>query len=81
MKNIIHHLRNQPEKIRRHILHVTISVCAVILAFIWIYSLGTNLTNQDTQAKMGKDLQPISALKANFIDGYNSLSTPTGTTQ
>ena len=76
MKKIIHHIRKQPERVKRYILHVTILACAVVLFLFWIYSLGTTLTNTDTQAKMTRDLKPISTLKANLIDGYNSLSEP-----
>ncbi len=67
-------MRRQPEHIRRHILHVMIVIFAVILFFLWTYSLGTNLTNPDTQAKINNDLKPFSALKANIVDGYNSIS-------
>lgn len=76
MKKIIHHIRNQSEEVRRHILHVSMVVFGVILLFLWIYSLGTNLTNSDTQAKINNDLKPFSALKANLIDGYKSISEP-----
>lgn len=76
MKNIIHHIRKQPEQTRRHILHVTILGCAVILFFLWVYSLGRTFTDSDNQAKISQDLKPFSALKANLIDGYNSLSEP-----
>lgn len=74
MKKIILNLRNQPEQIRRHILHTLTIVFAVILLFFWIFSLGTNLANPDTQAKISDDLKPFSSLKANLIDGYNSLN-------
>jgi len=74
MKNIIHNIRKQPEEVRRHILHIFILCFAIILFFLWIYSLGTTLMNEDTKVKMTQDLKPISALKANLIDGYNSIS-------
>lgn len=76
MKKIIHNIRHQSEKVRRHILHVSIVVFGVILLLLWIYSLGTNLTNSDTQAKINNNLKPFSALKANLIDGYKSISEP-----
>jgi len=74
MKNIIHNIRQQPEEVRRHILHIFILCFAIVLFFLWIYSLGTTLTSTETQAKINQDLKPISALKANLIDGYNSIS-------
>lgn len=74
MKKIIHHIRNQSEEVRRHILHVLTIIFAIILALLWIYSLGTNLSNPDTQAKISNDLKPFSALKANIVDGYQSIS-------
>lgn len=73
MKKIIHHIRRQPDHIKRHILHIVTGVFAVVLVLLWIYSLGTNFTDTSTQAKMDQDLKPFSALKANLIDGYNSL--------
>ncbi|HEY4715418.1 hypothetical protein A2643_02835 [Candidatus Nomurabacteria bacterium RIFCSPHIGHO2_01_FULL_39_220] len=76
MKKIIHHLRSQSEEVRRHILHVSTVVLAVILVLLWIYSLGTSLTNPDTQAKISNDLKPFSALKANIVGGYRSLNEP-----
>ncbi|KKQ20789.1 MAG: hypothetical protein US33_C0012G0002 [Parcubacteria group bacterium GW2011_GWC1_36_9] len=76
MKKIIHHIRKQPEKVRRHILHVMTVVIAVVLIFLWLYSLGTNLTDSNTQIKVSNDLKPFSALKDNLIGGYKSLSEP-----
>jgi len=73
---IIHHIRRQSEEVRRHILHVLIAVFSVVLFLLWIYSLGTTLTSSDTQAKISQDLKPLSALKANLIGGYNSISKP-----
>lgn len=66
-------MRRQPEEVKRHILHITTLMFAVILSLLWVYSLGATLTNDDNQAKINKDLQPISALKANLIGGYNSI--------
>lgn len=74
MKKIIHNIRRQPEEVRRHILHVLTAIFAVILLFTWFYSLGTNLTNPDTQAKIKNDIKPFSVLKANLIGGYKSIS-------
>ena len=76
MKRIIHNLRNQPEEVRRHILHISTAVAGIVLILFWIYSLGTNLSSKDTGAKVSNDLKPFSALKANLIDGYKSISQP-----
>ena len=81
MKRIIHHIRRQPEEVRRHILHVLTIVFAVILLFFWVYSLGTNITNPDTQAKINNDLKPLSALKGNIIGGYQSMTEPNQETE
>ena len=79
MEKVIHHIRRirrQPQHIKRHILRVTITVCAVILAMLWIYSLGTKLASEDTQNKIGNDLKPFSSLKDNLVGGYNNLYNP-----
>ncbi len=73
MKKIIQNLRNQSEEVRRHILHVSTIVCGIILILLWVYSLGVNLSNPDTQAKVENSFEPLSVLKANIVDGYQSL--------
>lgn len=74
MKKIIHHIRKQPEEVRRHILHILTIVAGIILFFLWVYSLGTNLNNPDTQVKLNNDLKPFSALKDNLVGGYQTIS-------
>ena len=79
MKKIIYHIKNiknQPEEIRRHILHILIIIAAIILLLLWIYSLGASLSNPDTQAKVSNDLKPFSVLKDNLVGGYKSISEP-----
>ncbi|KKS04701.1 MAG: hypothetical protein UU82_C0010G0014 [Candidatus Nomurabacteria bacterium GW2011_GWC2_41_8] len=76
MKRIIHHIRKQPEEVRRHILHILTFTAAVVLILLWIYFLGTTLSSPDTQAKMSQDLKPLSALKDNMTGGYNSILEP-----
>lgn len=74
MRKIIHRLRRQPEEVRRHVLHILIFAAAVIMIILWVFSLGKNLTNSDTQVKIKQDLQPFSVLKDNIVDGYKSIS-------
>jgi len=76
MRKVIHHLKKQPERVRRHILHVSTIVAGVILISLWVYSLGTNISNPDTTAKVSNDLKPLNALRANIIEGYKSLNDP-----
>ena len=76
MKRIIHHLRRQPEKVRRDILHISIVALSIIMIILWSYSLGISLNNPDTQTKIKNDLEPFSVLKDNIVGGYNSISTP-----
>ena len=74
MRKIIHHLRRQSEQTRTHVLHVSTITAGLILILLWIYSLGANFSNKDTQAKINNDLKPLTALKDNLIGGYKSLS-------
>jgi len=73
MKRIIHHLRRQSEESRRRILYICTVFFIIVLAIIWVYSLGQNFSNADTQIKMKESLKPFDSLKENIIDGYNSL--------
>lgn len=79
MKKLIHHLRRQPEEVRRHVLHILIFVVAIIMIILWIFSLGKSLTNPDTQVKIKQDLEPFSVLKDNIVNGYKSTSDTTPT--
>lgn len=74
MKKIIHHLRQQPEEVRRNILHLIMIICGTILVFLWFYSIGRSVTNEDKQDMAKEDLKPFSAFKDNIVDGYNSMS-------
>ncbi len=77
MKKIIHHIkriRKQPEHVRRHISHVAVLVCAIILGLLWIYSLGRNTASPEAQTKTNDATSPFSAIKDNLVRGYQSLS-------
>lgn len=74
MKKIIHHIRRQPEAVRRHILHVLTIIAGVILLFFWVFSLGTTFSDEDAQVKASNDLKPFGALKDNLVGGYKSIS-------
>ena len=74
MKKIIHNLRKQPEKKRRHILHIITIAAAIILIILWSYSLGRSLTSSDVKVKIKQDLKPFSVLKDNIVGGYKSVS-------
>lgn len=74
MRKIIHHVRGKSEETRRHILHVLTVFFGIVLVLLWIYSLGGNLNDKDAQAKLEKDLEPLSVLKDNLLGGYKSIS-------
>jgi hypothetical protein len=74
MRKVIHHLRKQPEETKRHILHVLTFCSGVILVILWIFSLGKNISNDDTQAKLKQDLSPLSVIKNNAVEGYQNIT-------
>jgi len=74
MKKIIRNLRKQPEETRRHILHISTIMVAIVLIILWSYSLGRDLTSPDTKIKIKQDLKPFSVLKDNIVGGYKSIS-------
>jgi len=74
MRKILHNLRKQPEDTRVYVLYVATIVAGVILFSLWVYSFGADLSKPETQANLKKDFQPFSALKANLVDGYKSIT-------
>ncbi len=73
MKKIIHTLRKQPDDVKHHILHVATAICAVILVALWVYSLGLKNDNAEV-VRDEENLKPLTILKANLVDGYQSIS-------
>jgi len=73
MKNIIHNLRQQPDDVKHHILHIVTAVSAVILLALWVFSLGVRAEPVDANRDEAT-LKPLSILKANLVDGYQSIS-------
>jgi hypothetical protein len=59
MKKIIHNLRQKPEHVRRHILHLVTIICAIILIFLWIYSLSSNLSDGTVGQQIKDTVQPL----------------------
>lgn len=72
-KKIIHHLRKQPEEVRRNILHITILAFAVILIILWVYSLGARLSNENTQYEIKESIKPIKDFSEDLGGDINSL--------
>lgn len=68
MRKIIHKLRQKPEKERRHILHICIFLAAILMIFLWIFSLNKNLTNSEIKIKAKKDLQPFTILRDDLVN-------------
>ena len=76
MKKIIHNLRQQPEHVRRHILHGVTIVAALVLISFWVFSLGANFGNPETQAKISEELKPFSVIKHDIVNGYQNIAQP-----
>ena len=66
MKKIIHHIRRQPETVKRHILHVTVLIAGVLLFFVWVYSLCQNFNDTAQKSNIKEELAPLSVLKNNL---------------
>lgn len=74
MRKTIHRLRQKPEEERRHILHISIIIIAIVMILLWAFSLGKNLSKPEVKTKVKQDMQPFSVLKDNLSDGYKSVS-------
>jgi len=74
MRKTIHRLRQKPEEERRHILHISIVIAAIVMIVLWVFSLGKSLTAPEIKEKTKQDLQPFSVLKDNLSEGYKSVS-------
>lgn len=75
MKKIILNLREQPVAVRKHILHVTTFVFAVILFFLWVFTLTTStaVKEESVETSKAEGDNPISVMGASISNGYESL--------
>ena len=73
MRKIIHHLRKQPEEVRRSILHIIMIVFVVILVILWIYSLRVNLDQENLKLELKESTQPFKDLSEDLGGDINSL--------
>lgn len=72
MKKVIHNLRNRSEEDRKHILHVLLFACSILLVTLWIYSLGRSITSNETQVKVKQDLKPFTILKDSIVNSNDN---------
>lgn len=73
MKKIIHNLRQQPEEVRRHILHILMLAFAVILVILWIYSLSNNFSDANTQYELKESIKPLQEFSEDLGGDINSI--------
>ncbi len=68
MRRIIHHLRRQPEELRRQILYIFVFLAGIILVSLWVWSLGSssNETEIETGTDRAANPNPFSVIKDNL---------------
>ncbi len=74
MKKIVENLKGQSVEHRKNVMHLITFFCAIVLIILWVFSLGKNLSNEDTKENIKNDLQPINALKDNIVGGYKNVN-------
>ena len=74
VKKVVRHLRNKPEKERRHILNLSMFVVVGFMFVLWVVSLGVSFNEPEEKKVIKESLKPFSVLKSNLLDGYNSIS-------
>jgi hypothetical protein len=67
MRKIVHKLRQKPEDEKRHILHITVFILALVLVLFWVLSLGRTVASPETKTKIKQDLKPFSILKDSVV--------------
>ena len=67
MKKMVKNLREKPEEERRHILHITVFVLALILFMLWVFSLGTRFSGPENRREIQEDLEPFNLLKDSIM--------------
>lgn len=74
MRKIINNLKEQPEHVRHHVAGFVTILFGIILVALWVWSLGLRGEPDVAKEEEKESLKPISVLKANLVDGYESIS-------
>lgn len=74
IRKVVRHLRNKSEQERRQILSISMICVCIVMAILWTWSLGENLTKEETYVKVKEDLKPFSVLKSNLIDSWGNTN-------
>ena len=72
MKKIIHHLRKKPHEDRRHILHIALFVCFLLLISLFSYTLNANFRKNSDDLR--DDLAEFQDLKEDLSQDYQDFS-------
>ncbi len=70
MQKYIAHLRSKPHKERQHILHLAAFGITLVIALIWIATLGVHLTKSVTAAPNPNTESAFTTIKDNLVEVY-----------
>lgn len=76
MRRVIRHLRRQPERVRMQILYFLTIAFAFVLVLIWASRFGISASQPTNRGGLEDELQPLSVLKDNAIEGARNLQAP-----
>lgn len=66
MQKIIHKIRSQSDRNKRHILNVSMLLSMALLLSLWVHSLGGTIGGQEVKTDIAKNIEPLSVLKSNL---------------
>lgn len=67
MRKLIYNLKQQPEGIRRNIVHIAVFVFAGFMLSLFVWSLGNRFSGGETQAQLKESLKPFSSFKDSVL--------------
>ncbi len=74
VRKIVHHLRRQPDDVKKGILNLLTLFFGIILIVIWAYTLGKDLRSPETISNFKSDLEPFADLKNDIVGGTDNSS-------
>lgn len=72
MKKIIHNLRQKKHEERRHVVHIALFVCLVLLIALFVWTLNANFRNNKDNLK--DDFREFDSLKENLSSDYQDIN-------
>jgi len=74
MRKLVQNLREKPEHVRKHILHITTFGLTCLVVLFWVYTLQARFSSPEVKEAFRNDLKPLTVLGDDIVNTYQNIS-------